>query len=66
MKKDTLQSLESVLKVLLKVTALSIALTSVILVTRPICLKSSYQISIGFVLKPPDFTPLLVRDGESY
>ncbi|NBJ44183.1 hypothetical protein E2L09_12425 [Enterococcus hirae] len=40
MKKDTLQSLESALKVILKVTALSIALTSVILVTRPIYLRS--------------------------
>lgn len=40
MKKDTLQNLESVLKVILKVTALSIASHSVILVTRPICLRS--------------------------
>lgn len=66
MKKDTLQNLESALKVILKVTVLSIASPSVILVTRPICLRSSYQISIGFVLKSPDFNPLLVKDGESY
>lgn len=40
MKKDTLQNLESALKVILKVTVLSIASPSVILVTRPIYLRS--------------------------
>ena len=40
--------MESVLKVLLKVTALSIALTSVILVTRPICLRSFRKLAKWF------------------
>ena len=48
MKKDTLQSLESALKVMLKVTALSIALTSVILVTRPIYLRSFRKLAKWF------------------